>query len=101
MGFPVDMFPVLFAIARTAGWLAQWPEMLEDKGQKITRPRQVYIGEDERPYVKMGRREQPGAGRDGIRARVSSQASFTKLCVLVTSCVVHRLTPPAMIPALT
>lgn len=56
MGFPVDMFPVLFAIARTAGWLAQWQEMLEDKDQKITRPRQVYIGEDERPYVKMARR---------------------------------------------
>ena len=56
MGFPVDMFPVLFAIARTTGWLAQWQEMLEDKDQKITRPRQVYTGEDERSYVKMARR---------------------------------------------
>ena len=56
MGFPVDMFPVLFGIARTAGWLAQWQEMLEDRDQKITRPRQVYIGEDERQYVKMARR---------------------------------------------
>jgi citrate synthase len=56
MGFPVDMFPVLFAIPRTSGWLAQWQEMLEDPDQKITRPRQVYVGEDERPYVKMARR---------------------------------------------
>jgi citrate synthase len=56
MGFPVDMFPVLFAIARTAGWLAQWQEMLEDKEQKITRPRQIYVGADERQYVKMAGR---------------------------------------------
>ena len=44
MGFPVDMFPVLFAIPRTAGWLAQWEEMLLDPEQKITRPRQVFVG---------------------------------------------------------
>ncbi len=48
MGFPVDMFPVLFAIPRVAGWLAQWLEMLQDPEQKIARPRQVYIGADER-----------------------------------------------------
>ena len=51
MGFPVDMFPVLFAIPRTAGWLAQWDEMLEDKEQKIVRPRQIYLGEGPRDYV--------------------------------------------------
>jgi len=51
MGFPVDMFPVLFAIPRTAGWLAQWLEMLQDKEQKIARPRQVFTGEDERHFV--------------------------------------------------
>jgi citrate synthase len=51
MGFPVDMFPVLFAIPRVAGWLAQWQEMLEDGDQKIARPRQVYTGEDLRSYV--------------------------------------------------
>ena len=51
MGFPVDMFPVLFAIPRVAGWLAQWKEMLEDPDQKIARPRQVYTGYDERAYV--------------------------------------------------
>ena len=44
MGFPVEMFPVLFAIPRTAGWLAQWDEMLLDPEQKIARPRQIYTG---------------------------------------------------------
>jgi citrate synthase len=56
MGFPVDMFTVLFAIPRTAGWLAQWLEMLEDKEQKIARPRQVYTGEDERSFRPIGQR---------------------------------------------
>jgi citrate synthase len=48
MGFPVEMFPVLFAIGRMPGWLAQWEEALLDKEQKIARPRQLYIGYDER-----------------------------------------------------
>jgi citrate synthase len=56
MGFPVDMFPVLFAIPRTSGWLAQWDEMLEDKDQKIARPRQVYLGEQKRDYVPLAAR---------------------------------------------
>jgi len=51
MGFPVEMFPVLFAIPRTAGWVAQWEEMLLDPDQKIARPRQVYIGPERREYV--------------------------------------------------
>ena len=51
MGFPVDMFPVLFAIPRVSGWLAQWAEMLQDKEQKIARPRQVYLGQPRRDYV--------------------------------------------------
>jgi citrate synthase len=50
MGFPTDFFTVLFAVARTAGWLAQWEEMLLDKEQKIARPRQIYIGSPERKY---------------------------------------------------
>jgi citrate synthase len=50
MGFPTEYFTVLFAIARTAGWLAQWEEMLLDKEQKIARPRQIYVGPDERQY---------------------------------------------------
>jgi citrate synthase len=56
MGFPVEMFPVLFAIGRTVGWLAQWQEMLTDAEQKIARPRQVYTGSDLRSYVPMERR---------------------------------------------
>ncbi len=48
MGFPVEIYPVLFAIGRTSGWIAQWEEMLNDPDQKIARPRQVYIGEGER-----------------------------------------------------
>jgi citrate synthase len=56
MGFPVDMFPVLFAIPRTAGWLAQWDEMLRDQDQKIARPRQVYIGAGRRDYVPRDKR---------------------------------------------
>ena len=51
MRFPVDMFPVLFAIPRTVGWLAQWEEMLADPEQKISRPRQIYLGPRERQYV--------------------------------------------------
>jgi citrate synthase len=56
IGFPLDMFPVLFAIPRTAGWLAQWEEMLLDNEQKIARPRQIYTGHSERKYVAIERR---------------------------------------------
>jgi citrate synthase len=56
MGFPVDMFPVLFAIPRTVGWLAQWEEMLLDPEQKIARPRQIYTGHEIRPYVGLEQR---------------------------------------------
>jgi citrate synthase len=56
MRFPVDMFPVLFAIPRTSGWLAQWVELLEDADQKIARPRQVYLGERGRDYLPMLKR---------------------------------------------
>ena len=56
MGLPVDMMPVLFAIPRAAGWLAQWKEMLLDDEQRIARPRQVYTGADKRAYVQMDKR---------------------------------------------
>ena len=56
MGFPVDMFPVLFAIPRTSGWLAQWEEMLEDKDQKIARPRQIYLGAARREFTPLEKR---------------------------------------------
>jgi citrate synthase len=57
MNFPVDMFPVLFAIPRTSGWLAQWAEMLGDTEQKIARPRQVYLGYSKRDYVTIEQRD--------------------------------------------
>ncbi len=56
MGFPTDMFPVLFAIPRTAGWIAQWSEMLLDEEQKIARPRQIYLGPEDRDYVSLAER---------------------------------------------
>jgi citrate synthase len=56
MGFPVTMFPVLFAIPRTCGWIAQWEEMLLDPEQKIARPRQVYIGAKRRDYMSIKER---------------------------------------------
>jgi citrate synthase len=56
LGMPVEMFPVLFAIGRTSGWIAQWLEMIEDGEQKIARPRQIYTGERERDYVQVGQR---------------------------------------------
>jgi citrate synthase len=56
MGFPVEMFPVLFAIPRTAGWIAQWEEMLLDPEQKIARPRQIYTGPVQRDYVSREKR---------------------------------------------
>ena len=57
MRFPVDMFPVMFAIPRTSGWLAQWVEMLEDPDQKIARPRQIYLGHRTREYVPIEERQ--------------------------------------------
>jgi citrate synthase len=56
MGYPTDYFTVLFAIGRLPGWIAQWEEMLADPEQKIARPRQVYVGEGERPYVPLADR---------------------------------------------
>jgi citrate synthase len=56
MGFPTSLFTVLFAIARTVGWVAQWNEMIEDPGQKIGRPRQLYTGHERRGYVPLHRR---------------------------------------------
>jgi citrate synthase len=56
MGLPMDMFPVLFAIPRTSGWIAQWEEMLTDPDQKLARPKQLYLGPEKRDYVSMDRR---------------------------------------------
>ena len=56
MGFPSEMFTVLFALARTVGWIAQWKEMIEDPSQKIGRPRQVYTGPVQRSFVPIDKR---------------------------------------------
>jgi len=56
LGFPTEMFTVLFALARTVGWIAQWKEMVEDPSQRIGRPRQLYTGATERPFVAMDKR---------------------------------------------
>jgi citrate synthase len=56
MGFPVAMFTVLFAVARTVGWIAQWKEMIDDPEQKIGRPRQLYAGATQREYRPIGNR---------------------------------------------
>ena len=56
LGIPAEMFTVLFAIGRTPGWVAQWNEMIQDKEQKISRPRQVYVGPAVRDYVALGNR---------------------------------------------
>ena len=57
LGIPTSMFTVLFAVARTVGWVAQWNEMIEDPLQKIGRPRQLYTGPSQRPYVRIGERD--------------------------------------------
>ena len=59
MNFPVDMFPVLFAIPRTAGWIAQWLEMVQDEEQRIARPRQIYLGQGPRDYIPIDKRPEP------------------------------------------
>ncbi len=56
MGFPTSMFTVLFAVARTVGWVAQWKEMIEDPSQRISRPRQLYTGHEQRDFVPLDRR---------------------------------------------
>ena len=57
MGFPTSMFTVLFAVARTVGWVAQWKEMIEDPSQKISRPRQLYTGHAQRDFVPLSQRD--------------------------------------------
>ena len=53
LGFPKDMFTVLFALARTVGWISQWKEMIEDSEQRIGRPRQLYMGNVDKKFVKL------------------------------------------------
>src|SRR5438876_2725593 len=70
MKFPMDMFPVLFAIGRTPGWLAQWQEMLLDKEQKIARPHQIYTGPEQRDTWRSSteaRRRRAKTSRDTVK----------------------------------
>jgi citrate synthase len=57
LGMPMEMFPVMFAIGRTSGWIAQWLEMIEDPEQKIARPRQIYTGKRDVDYVPIDQRK--------------------------------------------
>ncbi len=66
MGFPLEMFPVLFAIPRTSGWLAQWAEMVRDPEQRISRPRQIYLGSDERHWGPIDDRPKPSVREDVV-----------------------------------
>jgi citrate synthase len=70
MGFPLTMFPVLFAIPRTSGWMAQWAELVRDPEQRIARPRQVYIGEDTRAYVPIDQRPEPTMREEAVAATI-------------------------------
>jgi citrate synthase len=67
MGFPVEMFPVLFAIPRTSGWMAQWAEMLLDEDQRIARPKQLYMGAEQRSYLPLDQRREVGPQETEIR----------------------------------
>jgi citrate synthase len=67
LGIPLNMFTAIFALSRTAGWLSHWKEMIEDPEQRITRPRQVYVGAAQRPYLQMSER-----GSNGVVAKLPS-----------------------------
>jgi citrate synthase len=70
MGFPMTMFPVLFAIPRTSGWMAQWAEMVRDPEQKIARPRQIYIGEKLRQWTPIEKRPAPTMREDAVSGQI-------------------------------
>ncbi|MFQ5665279.1 MAG: citrate synthase [Candidatus Binatia bacterium] len=70
MGFPVTLFPALFAIPRTSGWMAQWAEMIRDPEQRITRPRQLYVGEGAREFVSIEQRPEPALREDAVSAPI-------------------------------
>jgi citrate synthase len=70
MGFPMTMFPVLFAIPRTSGWMAQWAEMVRDSEQKIAQPRQIYVGEVLRKWTPLAQREAPRQREDAVSDQI-------------------------------
>ena len=81
MGFPVSMFTVLFAVARTAGWIAQWKEMIEDPTQKIGRPRQLYIGPPRRDYVPVDQRSQKRLAKTKSRSSCTSHGVIAPVSI--------------------
>ena len=70
MGFPTNMFTVLFAIARTSGWVAQWAEALDDPNMRIVRPKQLYIGAATRDYVSLEERPEAGPSETEVKGSV-------------------------------
>lgn len=78
LGFPTDMFPILFAIPRTAGWLAHWKEFSRDPERKIVRPRQNYIGHQEREYVPIVQRQRFGHELDSYVSAMSRRRDASK-----------------------
>jgi len=70
MGFPLTMFPVLFAIPRTSGWMAQWAELVRDSEQRITRPRQIYTGEAPRSYTPIEGRPEPSMREEAVATTI-------------------------------
>lgn len=70
MGFPMALFPVLFAIPRTAGWMAHWAELIRDPEQNIIRPRQIYVGEAARAYAPIARRPEPVMREDAVSEKI-------------------------------
>ena len=74
MGFPLDFFPVLFAIPRVAGWLAHWSEAIDDPKSKIWRPRQIYTGEEKRSYVPLEHRESARKSMEPIEKYIKTMA---------------------------
>ena len=70
MGFPTTMFPVLFAIPRVSGWLAQWAEMVRDGEQKISRPRQLYLGEETRQWQPLEQRPEPVEREEAVSTQI-------------------------------
>lgn len=73
MGFPTDMFPVLFMIPRCVGWLAHWSEFLDDPENKIIRPRQHYVGHDTRNYVPVDERPENKFNIDCLKTTYSKR----------------------------
>ncbi|MCZ6882407.1 MAG: hypothetical protein O7F15_05295, partial [Gammaproteobacteria bacterium] len=63
LNMPLNMFTVVFAMARTAGWISQWEEMMTDEEQRIGRPRQLYMGHEIRDYIEIDKRGQETAGK--------------------------------------